>query len=76
VPAVDPIGSRYVKKFAIIAMTLLLASCAAAMVAYSAAHVAHYSLGIPSAALRGQALISAVLVLGLVTIEFLVTRGR
>jgi hypothetical protein len=46
----------------------------AAVVAYSLAHVAHYDLGVPAPALREQALISAGLICGLVTIEFLFSR--
>ena len=64
------------KKLAVLALTILLSSCAAAVVAYSMAHLAHHNLGIPSSALRSQALISAGLILGLVTIDLLATRDR
>ena len=46
----------------------------AAAVAYSLAHVAYYSLGVPGSALREQALICAALIFGLVTIEFLASK--
>jgi hypothetical protein len=65
-----------VKKFTELALTFAFASCSAAYVAYSAAYIAHYELGIPSAALRNQALTSAILILGLVTIEFLASKKQ
>ncbi|WP_256474335.1 hypothetical protein [Bradyrhizobium sp. 200] len=40
------------------------------------AHIAHYNLGIPGSALREQALISAGLIVGLVTIELLASKER
>lgn len=64
------------KKFVNSAMTFLLALGGAAFVAYVMAHIAHYNLGIPRSALREQALISAGLILGLVTIEFLASKER
>lgn len=63
-----------VKKFFGFVITLLLASCSAAVVAYSMAHVAHYNLGIPSSDLRNQALMSAMLLIGFVSVEFIATR--
>jgi hypothetical protein len=45
-------------------------------VAYAIAYIAHYNLGIPGSALREQALIAASLVVGLVTIELLVSKER
>jgi hypothetical protein len=65
-----------VKKFVSSAMTFLLALGGAALVAYVMAHIAHYNLGIPGSALREQALISAGLIVGLVTIEFLASKER
>lgn len=65
-----------VKKFFHSAITLLAALSSAAFVAYAMAYIAHYNLGIPGSALREQALISASLIVGLVTIEFLVSRER
>ena len=64
------------KKFFHSAITLLAALGSAAFVAYAMAYIAHYNLGIPGSALREQALISASLIVGLVTIEFLVSRER
>jgi hypothetical protein len=60
-----------VRRFAHLAVTFIVAMISAAGVAYSLAHVAHYSLGVPGSALREQALICAALIFGLVTIEFL-----
>ena len=64
------------KKFVQSAITLLLALGSAAFVAYAIAHIAHYNLGIPGSALREQALISASLIIGLVTIELLASKER
>jgi hypothetical protein len=65
-----------VKKFFRTAIALLLALGGAALVAYVMAHIANYNLGIPASALREQALISAGLIVGLVTIEFLASKER
>ena len=62
------------KRFAHLAVTFLFAMASAAIVAYSAAHIAHYNLGVPGSALREQALICAALIVGLVTIEFLASK--
>ena len=62
-----------VKKFRDLVVVFLLASCGAAIVAYSMAHVAHYNLGISSSDLRNQALTSAVVLFGFVAVEFIVT---
>ena len=62
------------KRFARHAVAFLVGMICAAGVAYSLAHVAHYDLGVPASALREQALICAALIIGLVTIEFLVSR--
>lgn len=62
------------KKFRDLAVAFLLACCGAAIVAYSMAHVAHYSLGISSSDLRNRALTSAVILFGFVAVEFIVTR--
>jgi hypothetical protein len=62
-----------VKKFRDLSIAFLLACCAAAIVAYSMAHVAHYGLGISSSDLRNQALTSAAVLFGFVAVEFLVT---
>jgi hypothetical protein len=65
-----------VKKFFQAAIALLLALGGAALVAYVMAHIASYNLGIPASALREQALISAGLIIGLVTIESLASKER
>jgi hypothetical protein len=65
-----------VKKFVHSAITFLLALGGAAFVAYVMAYIAHYNLGIPGSALREQALISAGIIVGLVMIEFLVSKER
>lgn len=65
-----------VKKFCDRAIAFLLASGSAAVAAYSMAHIAHYNLGISSSDLRNQALTSAILLLGLVTVEFIATKQR
>ena len=62
------------KRFVHLAVTFFVVMVSAAAVAYSLAHVAHYSLGVPGSALREQALICAALIFGLVTIEFLASR--
>ena len=64
------------KKFFHSVITLFLALGSAAFVAYAMAYIAHYNLGIPGSALREQALISACLIVGLVTIELLASRER
>lgn len=64
------------KKFFNHAIAFLFASCSAAVAAYLMAHVAHYSLGIPSSDLRNRALMSAALLIGFVTVELFVTRER
>jgi hypothetical protein len=64
------------KKFRERLIDFLVASGSAAFAAYSMAHVAHHSLGIPSADLRNQALVSAVLLIGLMAVEFIVTKER
>ena len=65
-----------VKKLRDLVVVFLLALCGAAIVAYSMAHVAHYNLGISSSDLRNQALMSAALLIGFVTVDFIVTRER
>ncbi|HMM89913.1 hypothetical protein [Bradyrhizobium sp.] len=62
------------KRLSHLAVTFLFATVSAAVVAYVLAHIAHYDLGVPAFALREQALISAALISGLVTIEFLVSK--
>ena len=62
------------KKFRDLAVVFLLASCSAAIAAYSMAHVAHYGLGISSSDLQNRALTSAVVLFGFVAVEFIVTR--
>ena len=64
------------KKFLQTAIAMLLALGGAALLAYMMAHIASYSLGIPGSAIREQALISAGLIVGLVTIEFLASKER
>ena len=59
------------KKFFDLAITLLFALVSEASVAYATTHFVHYSLGFSRSALREQALISAALIFGLITIEFL-----
>jgi hypothetical protein len=63
-----------VKKLRDLVIVFLLASCSAAVAAYSMAHVAHYNLGIPSLDIRNQALTSAAVLFGFVAVEFIVTR--
>ena len=65
-----------VKKVLDHVIAFLLASCSAAVAAYSMAHVAHHNLGMASSDLRNQALMSAALLIGFVTVEFIVTRER
>jgi hypothetical protein len=55
-------------------MTFLFAMASAAIVAYSMAYLAHNHLGVPSPALREQALICAALIFGLVTFEFFASK--
>ena len=62
------------KRLSHFAVTFFFATASAAVVAYVLAHIAHYDLGVPAPALREQALISAALICGLVTIEFLVRK--
>lgn len=61
-------------RFVHLAVTFFVVMVSAAAVAYSLAHVAYYSLGVPGSALREQALICAALIFGLVTIEFLASK--
>ena len=63
-----------VKRIRDLLVTFMLASGSAAFVAYSMARVAHYSLGISSSDLRNQALMSAVVLIGFVTVEFIWTK--
>jgi len=65
-----------VKKLAQLAITFIFASGSAAVVAYVIAHIAHHDLGFSRSALREQALICAALVVGLITIELLVSKER
>ncbi|MDO9562215.1 MAG: hypothetical protein Q7J60_11375 [Bradyrhizobium sp.] len=65
-----------VKKFCEHAIAFLLASGSAAVAAYSMSQIAHKNLGIPSSDLRNQALMSAALLIGFVTVQFIVTRER
>ena len=74
-----PIGSTrrtQMKNFVHSTVTLILALGSASFVAYAMAYIAHYNLGIPGSALREQALISASLIVGLVTIELLASKER
>jgi hypothetical protein len=73
---IDSTRCIQVKKLVHSAITLLLALGGAAFVAYAMAHIAHHNLGIPGSALREQALISASLIVGLVTIELLASKER
>jgi hypothetical protein len=59
-------------KLAFLAMSLFLVMGSAALVAYSLAYTGQFYLGMPGAALREQALTSAALIFGLVTIQFLI----
>lgn len=61
-------------RLAHLTFTFFFAVASAAVVAYSLAHIAHYNLGVPGPALREQALICAALILGLVTVEFLISK--
>jgi len=63
-----------VNRLAHLTFTFFFAVASAAVVAYSLAHIAHYNLGVPGSALREQALICAALILGLVTVEFLMSK--
>ena len=60
-------------KLAYLAISFFFATASAAIMAYSLAYTAHYYLGVPGSALREQALISAAIILGLVTIQALTT---
>ena len=64
------------KQFFHLVIISVLALGSAAIVAYSTAHFAHYSLGFPRSALREQALICAAIMVGLVTIEMLASKER
>ena len=64
------------KKFFHLVIIFVLALGSAAIVAYSTAHFAHYSLGFSRSALREQALICAAIMVGLVTIEMLASKER
>ena len=59
-------------KLAFLAMSLFLVMGSAALVAYSLAYTGQFYLGMPGAALREQALTSAAVIFGLVTIQFLI----
>lgn len=61
-------------RLAHLTFSFFFAVASAAVVAYSLAHIAHYNLGVPGSALREQALICAALILGLVTVEFLMSK--
>jgi hypothetical protein len=63
-----------VNRLAHLTFSFFFAVASAAVVAYSLAHIAHYNLGVPGSALREQALICAALILGLVTVEFLMSK--
>ncbi len=60
-------------KLAYLAISFVFATASAALVAYSLAYTAHYYLDVPASALREQALISAALIFGLVTIQLLIS---
>ena len=64
------------RQFCHLVIVSVLALGSAAIVAYATAHFAHYSLGFSRSALRGQALICAALMVGLVTIEMLASKER
>jgi hypothetical protein len=61
-------------KLAYLAFSFFLAIGSATFVAYTLAYTAHYYLNVPSPAIREQALISAALVFGFVTIQLLTTK--
>lgn len=61
-------------KLAYLAFSFFFAIGSATIVAYTLAYTAHYYLNIPGSEIREQALISAALVFGLVTIQLLTTR--
>jgi hypothetical protein len=58
-------------KLAYLAMSFFFATASAALVAYALAYTGQFYLGVPGSALREQALISAAVIFGLVTIQFL-----
>jgi hypothetical protein len=60
-------------KLAYLAMSFFFAMASATLVAYTLAYTGHYYLGVPGSALREQALISAAVIFGLITIQFLTT---
>jgi hypothetical protein len=60
-------------KLAYLVMSVFLATASAAIVAYTLAYTGHYYLGVSGSALREQALISAAVITGLVTIQLLMT---
>jgi hypothetical protein len=63
-----------VGKLAYLVMSFFFVMASAAIVAYSLAYTAHYYLDVPGSALREQALISAALIFGLVTIQLLTSK--
>lgn len=62
------------KRFVHSTIAFVVAMISAAGIAYVLACLAHDGLGVPGSALREQALICAALMMGLITIEFLVSR--
>ena len=60
-------------RIAYLAISFVFATASAALLAYSLAYTAHYYLGVSASALREQALVSAALIFGLVTIQLLVS---
>lgn len=61
-------------KLAYLAISFFFATASAAVMAYTLAYTAHYYLGVPGSTLREQALTSAALIFGLVTIQLLATK--
>lgn len=62
------------KRFVHSAIAFVVAMISATGIAYVLAYLARDGLGVSGPALREQALICAALMMGLITIEFLVSR--
>lgn len=61
-------------KLAYLAFSFFFAIGSATIVAYTLAYTAHYYLNVPGFAIREQALISAALIFGFVTIQLLTSK--
>lgn len=61
-------------KLAYLAFSFFFGIGSATIVAYTLAYTAHYYLNVPGSTIREQALISAALVFGFVTIQLLTSK--